>query len=230
LQGLGFAGLKGDKKLKLLPSPWPEDNLPPPTSSLLSVASKTGILAAAGPNALIIATTASVRQGFSGDAPENKGVKDFIPQVTLQTPPLSQVAFSSNETFLVISAQQGGGLAVYEVAKLQQPNPQPAFQIPTNGTSVRALIPNPEFDDLFSIVLTDGTLLLAHLTERKLVNGPTGSTVLQQNVSSVSWSARGKQLVAGLGDGTAVQIKQDGSIVAQIPRPPEIEADQHSKK
>ncbi|KAF2499943.1 hypothetical protein BU16DRAFT_231853 [Lophium mytilinum] len=232
IETLGFAGLKGDKKLKLLPTPWPENSLPPPTSSLFSVASRTGILAGAGPDVLVIATTKSVRDTLTGNGEDVKdaaGVKAFTPQVTIPLPRLSQIAFSSNESFLVVSAEQGGGLAVYEVSKLQEPNPQPAFQIPTNGTSVRALIPNPapEVEDLFSIVLTDGSLLLAHLKEQKLVQGPTGDTVLHRNVSSISWSARGKQLVAGLGDGTAVQIKQDGSIVAQIPRPPEIGADQH---
>ncbi|KAF2803881.1 uncharacterized protein BDZ99DRAFT_575935 [Mytilinidion resinicola] len=232
IETLAFAGLKGDKKLKLLPTPWPENSLPPPTSSLFSIASRTGILAAAGPDVLVIATTKSVRDTLSGNGEDVEGatgVKAFTPQVTIPLPRLSQVAFSSNESFLVVSAEQGGGLAVYEVPKLQQLNPQPAFQIPTNSTSVRALIPNPapEFEDLFSIVLTDGTLLLAHLREQKLVQGPTGDTVLHRNVSSISWSARGKQLVAGLGDGTAVQIKQDGSIVAQIPRPPEIGADNH---
>ncbi|OCK84880.1 hypothetical protein K432DRAFT_439690 [Lepidopterella palustris CBS 459.81] len=228
-EGLGFLALNGEKKLKLLPFSWPSDALPPPTSSLLSVASKKGVLAAAGPDTLVIATTESVRQTLTGSGPEENQVKAFTPQLTLPFPRLSHIAFSSNESFLVVSAESGGGLRVFHVDSLLQGKTDAAFELATNGVAVRALIPNPNpaFEELFSIILAGGQLMLAELNQRQLVNGPNGSAILKEGVSCVSWSAKGKQLVAGLGDGTAFQIQQDGVGVASIPRPPEVPADTH---
>ncbi|OCL12475.1 hypothetical protein AOQ84DRAFT_312162 [Glonium stellatum] len=228
-EGLGFSSLNGDKKLRLLPSPWPNDALPPSTSSLLSIAPKKGLVAAASPGALIIATTESVRQTLTGSGAERDGVKEFTPQLTIPVPRLSHVAFSSNESFLVIVAETGGGLAVYNVQSLLQNNTTAAFQIGTNEIPVRGLIPNPnpEFEEFFSIILNEGKLMLAELKEQKLINGPNGQSVLKEGVSCVSWSAKGKQLVAGLADGTAFQIKPTGEGVAAIPRPPNVGPDKH---
>ncbi|KAL1301718.1 hypothetical protein AAFC00_005926 [Neodothiora populina] len=215
---LGFQAIAGETKLKLLPNPWPEDQLPPPTASLLSIASKKGLVAAAGPDSLVIASTEAVRKGYRSDTPPDDNVQPFSPQTTISIPRVSQVAFSSDESCLVITAEAGGGFNVYDVDALLQGSQASAFQMATNNTSIRALLPNPapEFAHLYAVVLDDGKLMVANLKDRQF------TSVFREGVSCVSWSARGKQLVAGLQDGTAAQYDPQGAIKAEIPRPPQM--------
>ena len=62
---LGFQSAAGNDKLRLLPSPWPSDSQPLAAASLLSVASGKGLVAAAGPDTLVIASTERVRETFA---------------------------------------------------------------------------------------------------------------------------------------------------------------------
>lgn len=231
-QALGFLSIAGDAKVRLLEASWPTDNLPPPTSSLMSIASNKGLLAAAGPNSVIIARTESVRQAFAAPGPAGNDVKPFTPQLTIPIGMrISQVAFSADENFLVISAESGGGLAVYEVLSIMQGNTQTAFELSTNGIALRALSPNPtpEKAELFAAVTTKGDLLMANIKTRQLLNGANGP-IMKNGVSCVSWSNRGKQLVAGLGNGTTFQMTPEGEGKAEIARPPGLEGDQHGMR
>lgn len=217
--------------MRLLPCSWPPDSLPPPTASLLSIASKKGLLAAGGPEAVIIAATDSVREAFSKTVAADANIKPFSPQLTLNVGMrVSQVAFSADEAFLVLSAENGGGLAVYDVQSIMQGSTQSAFEISTNGTSLRALVPNPtpERAELFAAVTMNGELLIANLKTRQLTTGPQGQ-VLKSGVSSISWSFRGKQLVAGLGDGTCHQMTPEGEGKEDIYRPPGLDVDHHGE-
>ncbi|KAI9792994.1 MAG: hypothetical protein M1833_000981 [Piccolia ochrophora] len=228
-EAVGFLALAAEKKVRLLPSAWPADSLPPPTSSLLSVASRKGLVAAAGPDGLVIASTDAVRGRFTAESSDAGNVLSFDPQLKIPLPMrVSQVAFSANEEYLVISAEQGGGLAVYSVQSLMQGDTQAAAELSTNGVSLRALMPNPtpERAELFATVTTNGELMIANLQQQQFVSGANGQ-VLKQGVSCVAWSARGKQLVAGLGDGTAYQLTPTGEGKAEIPRPAGVDADQH---
>jgi len=141
---------------------------------------------------------------------------------------LSQVAFSADEDFLVLSAENGGGLAVYEVQSLMQGGTQPAFELGTNGVSLRSLVPNPtaEKAELFAMITTDGHLMMANLKTRQLLSGSQGQ-ILKEGVSCASWSTRGKQLVTGLGNGTCFQMTPEGEGKGAIPRPSDLEGDQH---
>lgn len=229
IKAIGFQAIAGEAKLRLLPSSWPIDSLPPPSASLLSIASKKGLLAAAGPDSVIIAGTASVRQAFSATAHDN--VKPFTPQLILPIGMrVSQVAFSADENYLVLSAEQGGGLAVYEVQSLMQGNTESTFQIATNGSALRALVPNPtpEKAELFAVVTTSGHLMMANLKTREFLRVPQGQ-ILKEGVSYVSWSTRGKQLVAGLADGTCYQMTPEGEGKGILARPPDLEGDQHGE-
>lgn len=228
-EALGFQAIAGETKLQLLPSSWPIDALPPPTASLLSVAPKKGLLAAAGPESVIVAGMESVRQGFFAGSAADGNSKPFTPQLTLNVGMrVSQVAFSADESFLVLSAESGGGLAVYDVQSLMHGATESAFQLTTNGTALRTLLPNPtpEKAELFAAVSTNGQLLMANLKTREFFIGPQGQ-VLKDGVSCVSWSARGKQLIAGLGDGTCYQLTPEGQGKAELPRPPALDSDQH---
>ena len=213
--------------MRLLPSSWPSDALPPPTASLLSVASKRGLLAAGGPDLVVISSTKSLRDAFAA-LRDKVDTSPFAPELTIPVGTrVSQVAFSANENHLVISAEVGGGLAVYEVESLMQGSTQAAFQLPTNGTAVRALVPNPapEQAELFAVVTANGELLIANLKTREFLKG-SSSQILRDNVSCVSWSNKGKQLIAGLADGTAYQLTPEGIGKGAIPRPSNFEDDQ----
>ena len=140
---------------------------------------------------------------------------------------MSQVAFSADENYLAISAEIGGGLAVYDVQSIMQGNTTSAFELSTNG-ELRALTPNPtpEKAELFAVVTAKGELMVANMKTQQLVNGPKG-VIMKDGVSCVSWSNKGKQLVAGLGNGAAYQMTPEGEGKADIPKPPALEGDQH---
>ncbi|KAL2271273.1 hypothetical protein VTJ83DRAFT_644 [Remersonia thermophila] len=220
-EGLGFLSIAGDAKVQLT-SKWSPP--PAPTASLLSIASQKGLVAAAGPDAVHIATTDSVRKAFGADASGDSEVRPFSPQAKLPLPfRISQLAFTADEKHLVLSAETGGGLAVYDVQAVTQGSAQSTFELSTNGETLRALLPNPmpESAGLCAIVTTNGNLLMANLAERKLVAGPSGP-VLRSQVSCAAWSTKGKQLVAGMADGTIYQMTPEGAEKAHIPKPPNV--------
>ena len=228
-KALGFQAIAGESKLRILPSPWPNNALPPSTASLLSIASQKGIVAAAGPESVVIAGTESIRQAFSTPGSGGGNFKSVVPLLTLNIPMrVSQVVFSADESYLVISAESGGGLAVYGVPALMEGNTQPAFELSTHGSSLRTIIPNPAPDksDFLAVVTMSGELKMANLNSRQFMSGARGEN-MNESVTCVSWSTRGRQLVAGLGNGTCVQMTPEGTIAAEIPRPSDLEGDQH---
>lgn len=180
----------------------------------------------------MIANTDKVREAFKADGPKtSNNVKSFEPQLTLSTPRISHVAFSSDSKYLTICADEGGGLAVYDVdALVGNGAKEPAFQINTEGIQVRAFMPNPsaELGHVVALVLADGKLMFADLNARQIMKGSNGA-VVHEGVSCASWSAKGKQIVAGLGDGRAVQMTQDGQVKAEIPYPSGFEGGHHSE-
>ena len=58
--------------------------------------------------------------------------------------------------------------------------------------------------------------------------GNQGQT-LKTGFSCVSWSFKGKQLVAGLGDGSLYQMKPEGEGTGIVSKPPGTEGDEHGK-
>ncbi|KAF2768580.1 hypothetical protein EJ03DRAFT_375261 [Teratosphaeria nubilosa] len=234
-ENLGFKAIAGESKVKLT-EPWPADSHPPPTASLLSVASVRGLVAAAGPQSLTITTTEDVRRAFEdGDEAggltntkipkPSSGNGEWNPKVlSLPVPRVNQLYFSSDESRLVIAAEQGGGLAVYDTNAIVNGKTEPEFQIATNGSRVQHLLPNPSPSDalshLFGVVLENGQLLLADLKSRELTKSSSGSPVFHEGVTCACWSRLGKQVFAGKSDGTAVQIDPQGVVKAEIPVPP----------
>jgi nucleoporin NUP159 len=197
----------------------------------MSIASQKGLVAAAAPDAIILASTESVRKAFEGAESGDGNVKPFQPQLKLPMPMrVSQLAFTADESYLVLSAESGGGLAVYDVEALKNGATDSVFQLPTNGQSLRALVPNPtpEKGELLALVTTDGNLMMANLKERTFISGANGQ-VLKTGVSCVSWSTKGKQLVAGLANGSAYQMTPEGEGKAEIPRPPNVNPGDHGQ-
>ncbi|KAE8153406.1 hypothetical protein BDV25DRAFT_27623 [Aspergillus avenaceus] len=230
---VGFKGVSSDSNVQLLPTPWPVEALPAPTSSLLAVAATKGMVVGAGPDSLAIASTDAVRKAISAPTDDKAKTKPFQPQATISFPGRpTHVAFTSGDGALVLAIENGPQLLVYETANLLTGSAQPALSVPTNGATFRALVPNPaplsdeKHSSLVALVTTNGELLLADLKAGSLVLGPNG-TVVKSGVSSVCWSNKGKQLVAGLADGTGYQMTPEGAQTDLIPRPSDLEGDCH---
>ncbi|KAL4909191.1 hypothetical protein BDW74DRAFT_146151 [Aspergillus multicolor] len=225
---VGFKGVSGDSDVQFLSTPWRADALPAPSSTLLAVASTKGIAVGASPNSLSIATTESVRAAISSkDGKEKVKTKPFQPQATISLPGRpTHIAFASGDSALVLATENGSQLSVFETSSLLQPNAQPAISIATNGATFRTVAPNPApaedtHSSLVALVTNAGELLIADLKAGNLVSGPNGN-ILKTDVSSVCWSNKGKQLIAGLVDGTGYQMTPEGTQKDLIPRPPDL--------
>ncbi|KAI1001119.1 Nucleoporin [Podosphaera aphanis] len=226
---LGFRAIYGESKVQLLPTPWPKENLPPSTSSLMSIASRRGILAAAGPDCVVLATTALVREAFEKSKPTDRQANPYSPNLTIPMKiRISHLAFSADEKYLILSAEDGGGLAVYEVSSLMTGATEATFELPTNGQALSCMIPNPalEREEFLAMVTKEGNLMIANLKERTFIIGAQGS-VLKDRVSCISWSTKGKQIVAGLSNGCGYQMTPEGVCKAEIPRLPNLDADDY---
>lgn len=170
-------------------------------------------MAAAGPDQITIGAADSVRKAFEGEGDE---IRNYEPQLKIPMPMrISQLAFTADESYLILSAESGGGLAVYEVQSLLNGSTNSAFELSTNGESLRVLAPNPtaEKAELCAIVTENGNLHMANLKDRQISNP------LKNQVSCVGWSSKGKQLCAGLADGTIHQMTPEGEGKAEIPKP-----------
>ncbi|KAJ5168748.1 uncharacterized protein N7482_004342 [Penicillium canariense] len=226
---IGFRGISGDANVRFLPTPWPEDALPSPNTSLLAVAQSKGIVVGAGPDALVVATTESVRKAIEAPTGEDKvKTKPFQPQATIPLPARpTHVAFTASDDALILATENGSQISVFQTDSLLQGNAQPALSVPTNGVSIRALVPNPDPNSTFvAFVTTNGELIVADLKAGSLVSGANGP-ILRNAVSCVAWSNKGKQLVAGMADGTAEQMTPDGTKKDHIPRPSDLEGECH---
>lgn len=156
--------------------------------------------------------------------------KPFQPHATIPLPARpTHVAFTASDDALIIATENGSQITVFQTETLLQGNAQPALSVPTNGVSIRSLAPNPDPTSTFvALVTTNGELLVADLKAGNLISGANGP-ILRNGVSCVAWSNKGKQLVAGMADGTADQMTPDGTNKDQIPRPSDLEGECHGK-
>ncbi|CAO2656058.1 Nn.00g048610.m01.CDS01 [Neocucurbitaria sp. VM-36] len=221
---LGFKALSqggaGPKKVKILPEPWPTDKVPPASATLLSIASKRGYLAAAGPDVLVLTSTEKVRKAYQQKAGEGDVVSDFTPDIRLPVPTLRHVVFSTDGDFLVISAEEKGGLAVFDAeAVMSGKKKDPEVEIDTDQVAARALLPNPQPSSAqyFAIVLESGRLAIVDIADGTL------KTIRAEGVTCVAWSNKGKAVVAGLQDGTAAIHLTTGALKGVVPRPPDVD-------
>ncbi|KAJ6160957.1 hypothetical protein N7470_004353 [Penicillium chermesinum] len=203
---VGFKGLSGDANIRFLPTPWPKDSLPAPTSSLLAVAQTQGLVVGAGPDSLVVAPADSVRKAIEAPAGDDQSkTKAFQPQATIAIPARpTHIAFTADDSALILATENGSQISVFQTTSLSQNNAQPAF----------------------CLVTVNGELLVADLKAGNLLSGANGP-VLRNGVSSVAWSNKGKQLLAGLADGSGDQMTPDGTRKDQIPRPSDLEGEYH---
>lgn len=224
---IGFKGLNGDKKARIMKESWPENDLPPSYASLLSVASARGLYAAASPTALLIGKTDRVRTLIYSED-KTQDIVDCDPIQTFPHQRLTHVAFASDEACLVVAEQASPQIVAYDVKGLVAGDTNLKVALSTNAP-VRTVAPNPDPSQahLFALLNTDGQLLLANLQgNAELVSGANGP-VLAEGVACLAWSTKGKQILAGKADGTAIQVKPDGTVVASIPKPESVPKDCH---
>jgi nucleoporin NUP159 len=166
-----------------------------------------------------VATTSSTRAAFDSAAGDNGVVTDFKPDITIAVPQLRHIAFSSGEDFLVVSREDKGGVAVYSTQDLVGNKTEPTLQLDTEQVPLRALLPNPapDLEHYVALVLDSGKLLIADISDGK-------ATVMHpDNVCCAAWSVKGKAVIAGLNDGTAIIYNlATGGILGTIPRPPNV--------
>ena len=235
IQEVGFKGVSGDCNIRLLPTPWPAGALPSPTSCLFAVAATKGVVVGAGPDCLVTSTTENIRKAISAPTGKDKiKTKPFEPQSKIQLPARpTQIAFCSGDDAFILATDNGSQVMIFETGSLSQSDAQPAFSIATNGVTLRAVVPNPApsgdpHSPLVALVTVNGDLMMANLQTKSLVPGANG-LILKNGVSCASWSTKGKQLLAGLGDGTAYQMTPEGVRKDEIPRPPDLDPNYHGK-
>lgn len=119
----------------------------------------------------------------------------------------------------MVTAESGGGLAAYSTDDALNKK-DPAVQIATDGIAVRALVPNPnpQLAHYFAAVLENGRLIITDITNSQV------QSLIEENVTCVAWSNKGKALIAGLKDGSAVQYMTTGKLMATVPPPPGMSA------
>lgn len=199
----------------------------------MTISSSNGLVVGGGPDGLVLATTKSIREAISAKTGSGAKTKTFQPQgqITLPSRP-SHVAFCAAESALAVAIESFPQLVIYEAASLGNGNPEPQISIQINGP-LRLLAPNPSSEighlsSLVALVNTNGELSVADLKAGSLVNGQSGP-VFRNGVASVAWSKLGKQMVAGLADGSCVQLDPQGIVKAEIPRPPALEGNKHGE-
>lgn len=187
----------------------------------------------AGPESLALSSGDAIRAALSQSTGEDKvKTKPFQPQATIPVPARpTHVAFCSGDEALALATENGPSLRIFQTTQLIQGNTQPTMSIPTEGATLRALVPNPALpgeatSTLVALVTSNGQLLIADLKAGNLVSGPNGP-ILKHGVSYVCWSNKGKQLVAGLADGTGYQMTPDGTKKDEIPRPSDLDPNCH---
>lgn len=217
---LGFNTLsKRDAKIKVF-EPWPESAQPPSYASLLAVSSGHGLFVAGAPDSVVVGKTADVREAVYRSGDEEIRDCKTLNSISIARP--THLAFASDESCLVVATEQASELVAYSTQSLKTPSPQVALRLSTRAP-IRALIPNPDPSQasLFAVLNTNGELLLADLDKSEIV-ATEGGPVLATNASCVTWSSKGKQLMVGKADGSAVQLKPNGSVVATTAKPSSI--------
>ncbi|PHH54608.1 Nucleoporin NUP159 [Ceratocystis fimbriata CBS 114723] len=210
---LGFKSLAGDAKVQLI-SAW--FDLPSSTASLLTIAPRKCLVAGAGPDAIIIVRTDTVRKAFESPSNDDSEARPVEPLVKIPvSAPISHLAFTSDEQYLLVASQHSSSVAVYETASLLGGGLSSAFELSISDVAVRILCPNvaTEKAELCAVVTENGALHMLNLKSRSI------SSALVSEVSCVAWSTKGKQLVAGKVNGTVQQMTPDGDIKAEIPCP-----------
>ena len=129
-----------------------------------------------------------------------------------------------NSDSLLLAATSHGLILIWETMSLRSSPPAPRTVAPPrhDASRVHMIAPNPGDKSSLCTVVYGMDLLShengsAHMLD--LLKGEWVNTLPAHNVTSVSWSARGKQLVLGVKTGEIIQYTPEGDVKAVLPPP-----------
>lgn len=192
----GFISLAGDGVLKLsdpFPNSFPEQRIQHLTISHARYAYVTaGQKICTGSMAGLQAGVETVKSG------QTQGV--FRAEIEFEVEAaVSHIAFSSDGKFIYVSAM-GGGLLVYDSASPQSGRKE------LHMGPLADLMPNP-VDTSVALLTTTGDLI---------VQSENGFETITTGITAISWSKKGKQIIAGTGDGSLKQFTPAGVLKANL--------------
>ncbi|KAG5519516.1 hypothetical protein PMAC_001670 [Pneumocystis sp. 'macacae'] len=187
------------------------DQTPRYNSSLLCIGNKNGYYVSGTPLGFVFGTTESLRESFKSKAV--KGVVEHTPLSTIDLEKkILNLSFSSDEQYLITTTEENV-IMFYSTQKLIQRNnylqPEFLFQI----ENIKDILPNPVDNTIIAVLTFFGNLHIINFFQRNV------SKPLANNITSCSWSQKGKQIVCGTSDGKLVQYTPDGSLKAVINKP-----------
>ena len=129
-----------------------------------------------------------------------------------------------NSDSLLLAATSHGLILIWETMSLRSSPPAPRTVAPPrhDASRVHMIAPNPGDKSSLCAVVYGMDLLShengsAHMLD--LLKGEWVNILPAHNVTSVSWSARGKQLVLGVKTGEIIQYTPEGDVKAVLPPP-----------
>ena len=129
-----------------------------------------------------------------------------------------------NSDSLLVAATSHGFILIWDTLSLRSSPPAPRTVAPprNDASRVHMMAPNPGDKSVLCAIVYGMDLLShengsAHILD--LLKGEWVNTLPAQNVTSVSWSARGKQLVIGVKMGEIIQYTPEGDVKAVLPPP-----------
>ncbi|KAF3921917.1 hypothetical protein ABW20_dc0101517 [Dactylellina cionopaga] len=218
---IGYVALAGELKVKVFDGQYPENDLPIPSSQLLSISQKRQVFAAGGPQGVVVARTSTLRGAFKNTSAANGNFLPFQPECIIpMSIRLSHIAFTSDGNYLLLGAQLGG-IAVYSVDDILSKGSQvqPLSQITTGPLLEMKPIPTAASAEKVCIVVGSGwsqggTVCMVDVKTQQIQPN------LKSGVTTVCWSPKGKQIICGGSGGGLAWIKPDGTEADVVPGVP----------
>ncbi|EPS36369.1 hypothetical protein H072_10104 [Dactylellina haptotyla CBS 200.50] len=218
---IGYVALAGELKAKVFEGQYPENDLPIPSSSLLSISQKRQLFAAAGPHGVVVARTSTLRATFKNTSTANGNLLPFQPECIIpMTIRLSHVAFTVDGNFLLLGAQVGG-IAVYSVDDILSKGSQVQPQCQITTGPLLEMKPIPTLADAEKVCILvgsgwsqGGTVGLVDVKTQQVQGN------LKSGVTTISWSPKGKQIICGGSGGGLAWIRPNGSEADVVPGVP----------
>ncbi|TPX33326.1 hypothetical protein SmJEL517_g03693 [Synchytrium microbalum] len=201
---LQFVALQEDSRIKISDS-----YTVPSHAALLAVSNKYGFCVYATHQGFGFVYTTDIVAAFKNVSKRQVGTLSNKKDLNVSNGIVQFVRLSADSLTIVIGIDSGS-ILLYDVPEIVkatdvstiQPYRQHKFG---DADSIRDVKPNPEtFGDVIAVLLQDGTL-------KSMKLDGTIADLKQIDVTSISWSPRGKQLACGLSSGDLVLITPDGT-------------------
>ncbi|KAG4304226.1 hypothetical protein PORY_002407 [Pneumocystis oryctolagi] len=205
----GFLSLQCNAYIQLADAPIGQ--IPRYNSSLLCIGNKKGYYASGIPLGFVFGTTQSLRESL-----KSKAIKKIVEHTPLSTIHLQKgilnISFSSDEQYLIVATEEDE-IMFYSTQKLFQKNDYLQPDIVFRIENIKDILPNPMDSNVIAVLTLSGNLHMINFSQKN-ISGP-----LVNDVTSCSWSQKGKQIVCGISQGKLAQYTPDGSLKAVIKKP-----------